>query len=349
MASGPLNSLQAGRAFAALAVLAYHANMTLALPKYLGRDLAPAFSAGDSGVDFFFVLSGFVIFLAHRGDIGNPAKVGPFFWKRFKRIYPPLWAVLLILLPVFFLIPATCQELIKAPMVILWAFLISPVAKEYLLGAEWTLRHEILFYLVFGLILWRPRAGLALVGAWILLSLAQLASGWSYPWSFCFAAYHFLFLFGVIVALVFVRRVEFLPRLLLAVGAAMFLLCWTAVCLKLLPKNDTAILINGFGAALAVYGAATLERNGALATPRALIFLGEASYSIYLVHYPVVSMMSKLFTRLNENIQLPDLLVISATLGVPLAAGVIFHVAVEKPLLGSFARVRKMEAVSSAG
>ena len=60
-----LVSLQLGRAFAALAVLLYHTNATLALPKYLGRDMLPALWGADAGVHYFFVLSGFVIWLAH--------------------------------------------------------------------------------------------------------------------------------------------------------------------------------------------------------------------------------------------------------------------------------------------
>jgi len=77
--SRSLRTLQAGRAFAALAVLFFHTNITLSFPKYLGREIAPAFSSGYSGVHFFFVLSGFVVILAHFTDIGRPGRSSLFF------------------------------------------------------------------------------------------------------------------------------------------------------------------------------------------------------------------------------------------------------------------------------
>jgi exopolysaccharide production protein ExoZ len=106
MKSRPLNTLQAGRAGASLAVLLFHTNAILSLSKYLGRDVFPLFKSGASGVQFFFVLSGFVILLVHEKDVGNPAKIGEFLWKRFRRIYPPFWIGLLIITPVYFLIPS---------------------------------------------------------------------------------------------------------------------------------------------------------------------------------------------------------------------------------------------------
>jgi peptidoglycan/LPS O-acetylase OafA/YrhL len=86
MSARPLNTLQAGRAVACLAVLLLHTDVTLTLPKYLGHDIFPIFNAGGAGVQFFFVLSGFVILLVHQKDIDNPSKVAEFLWKRFRRV-----------------------------------------------------------------------------------------------------------------------------------------------------------------------------------------------------------------------------------------------------------------------
>jgi peptidoglycan/LPS O-acetylase OafA/YrhL len=51
-----LDSLQNGRAFAALSVLLFHTDITSALPKYAGHEIASIFNRGYSGVDYFFVL-----------------------------------------------------------------------------------------------------------------------------------------------------------------------------------------------------------------------------------------------------------------------------------------------------
>lgn len=89
-----IDTLQAGRAFAALSVLLFHTNVTLGLKKYLGTDVFPIFNAGNSGVQFFFVLSGFVIFYAHRSDLGRSQQLGRYMFRRFSRLVPPLWVVL---------------------------------------------------------------------------------------------------------------------------------------------------------------------------------------------------------------------------------------------------------------
>ena len=101
-----LNSLQACRAIAAIFVVLSHTSGILSLPKYLGaKPFGPAFDFGFVGVDFFFVLSGFIIMYAHARDIGQPRAFGAYMWKRFSRAYPPYWVALTLILPVFFLLP----------------------------------------------------------------------------------------------------------------------------------------------------------------------------------------------------------------------------------------------------
>ncbi len=57
---------------------------------------AIAFGFGHAGVDFFFVLSGFIIMHAHTADIGKPERLYRYLWRRATRIYPIYWIVTLI-------------------------------------------------------------------------------------------------------------------------------------------------------------------------------------------------------------------------------------------------------------
>ena len=127
-----LNTLQAGRAVACLAVLLFHTDFILTLPKYLGRDIFPIFNAGSAGVQFFFVLSGFVILFVHQKDVDKSSKLAEFLWKRFRRVYPTLWIVLLLIIPVYLLVPSYGTGKEHGFGTIVSAFLLSPAPQDYL-------------------------------------------------------------------------------------------------------------------------------------------------------------------------------------------------------------------------
>ena len=84
-----LLSVEAARGAAAVLVLLVHSSAMLAAPKYFGEmPFYGLFKFGHAGVDFFFVLSGFIIFHVHRTDLGNPARLGKYLARRFVRIFP---------------------------------------------------------------------------------------------------------------------------------------------------------------------------------------------------------------------------------------------------------------------
>ena len=59
-----------------------------------GLPFGGLFLFAHAGVDFFFVLSGFIIYRVHRGDIGSPHRLSRYAWRRFVRIYPTYWIIL---------------------------------------------------------------------------------------------------------------------------------------------------------------------------------------------------------------------------------------------------------------
>lgn len=334
-----LNTLQAGRAFAALVVLAFHVELTLALPQYLDRAVFPVFNSGYSGVHFFFVLSGFVIMLAHHGDIGRPETVGGFAWKRVRRIYPPLWAALLILLPLTLLFPALNNGAPVGVKAVVSAITLAPARYDPLLSVIWTLRHEALFYLVFGLAIWRPRIGLTVAALWMALSAVLPWVGVTGWLRFFFTSQHLLFAFGAGAFLLFRRGGIRRPLALLIAGLALFAATWAVPLLDLPIHGVIGNWAFGLGAAMAIVGAATLERERGLSVPRVLVFLGEASYAIYLVHAPAIYAAAVLMMTLPPQVRRFEGLMFAIIALVALAVGIAFHVLVEKPLLARIVRL----------
>jgi len=322
-----LTTVQAGRGLAALSVVLFHANAVLALQKYFGVEVDRLFGAGDSGVEFFFVLSGFIMVVAHHHQIGRVNKPWEFARKRFRRIYPPLWAALVIALGA-----SAARGIPVSGWTVFKAFSAWPSADEQLLAAEWTLRHEMLFYALFGIFLWRPRLGLSLLAALFCAAIGLAFVQAPFPQGFILAPIHLLFLFGMLAAAAVLRLTVRAPRTLAGVGAATFTAAWLWGAFAEVDHDLPALVWTyGVGAALLLVGLVTLEAEHRLRAPAALVFLGEASYSIYLVHFPLVSALTKIAYRWSALLPLTwwfALVVCGAVAG-----GIMFHLLVEKPLI----------------
>jgi len=99
-----LDILQIFRGLAALAVLLHHTTgQAIKVDSY--SYLNNFFQIGWSGVNFFFVLSGFIIFYVHYKDIGNKCKLSNFPLKRVIRLFPIYWVMRIGVLAIFFLNP----------------------------------------------------------------------------------------------------------------------------------------------------------------------------------------------------------------------------------------------------
>lgn len=318
-------TLQCGRALAAISVLLFHANLTLALPKYLGSETSRLFSSGFSGVYYFFVLSGTVITLAHWQQIGKHSPLKDFLLKRFIRVYLPLWATLIIVVPLLF------HRLSFTDIIL--AFTALPASTENILAIEWTLRHEALFYAFAGVLLWKPRSGIIIFVAWCAGSLIPLQVPAPFPISFIFSPLHLLFVLGAFGALLINSGVS-APLPFAGAGIAMFLASWMWQAFDNPSNSFWPTLLYGTGSLLMIVGFAGLEQSQRLAAPKFLLRLGDASYSLYLIHFPVVSACCIFARRFNETyVRLPNFIYLAFTSMVAVGAGLIFHQLVEVPLV----------------
>jgi peptidoglycan/LPS O-acetylase OafA/YrhL len=332
-----IRSLQGCRAAAALLVVMLHTSHGIfALPKYFhSKPLGDFFSFGGAGVDFFFVLSGFIIAHVHGGDVGKPDRLRGYLWKRCTRIYPAYWVVLLIIVPVFFVAPQFGGGHEREPGVLLCSFLLLPRPDiGPILIVAWSLCYEIFFYALFAGLIASRRWGGAVLTAWIgLVAIGLVAPFGSFPGTFLGNLYHCYFLAGMLVALALKRCTIPMPRLVAVLGAIVFL--GTGMFEVHGGPLDARERMAGYltGSVLLLAGLIEAERRGRLRTPRWLIFLGDASYSIYLVHFCALSVVAKLAKTAALDAWVPHVLLLFALAAAAVGTGCLFHIAVERPLL----------------
>jgi exopolysaccharide production protein ExoZ len=289
--------IEIGRGIASLLVVCFHTTAIVGLPKYFGQPpLDGIFSFGYAGVDFFFVLSGFIIFYSTAGNHANPASVKTYVKHRLIRIYPIYWVVCLLILPLSYLMshPVSASN---AAM----DFLLIPRGDHPFVIVAWTLRHEMLFYLSFVLFF------LNVTLAWVyfllwggMIAVCNILSlDITSPFSSLYLNDHNLeFLAGIFVGYIAKSRQVLWckPGFLVLSGAMIFVasgLNESLVHHGYFTGNSHYHLVYGIGASLMVSGLIGLKSDMKNYWVRIGTFLGRASYSIYLIHFAVLSAVIK--------------------------------------------------------
>jgi len=288
----PLTSL---RFLAAFLVFVSHTNPVLE------RDLL-----GHAGVGFFFVLSGFILTYTYQhAFIGrfDLSKMRSFWVARVARIYP----VHLVTL-------AIAVWLIVSPGLNVWKILVNALLLQSwfpnhytyygLNSVSWSISDEAFFYVLFPFVAWlifRPRLSsthLLLVAAvlcgTVIAGIAAFAIASDEWLLYIFPPTRFIdFLAGMLLGAAFVRRT--MPTrpnarhaTLLEVGllvAIPLAIVWSP---HLPPSiRYTAWLIPFWGALVYVF-AHQAGAISALLSHRLMIYLGEISFSFYMIHQLVI-------------------------------------------------------------
>ncbi len=274
--------------------------------------LAPVVNAGYASVSFFILLSGFVLGYNYnaRARAGELDKFR-FYKARFTRLYPIYFLSLIL---AWRMIPrewgAHTHGMFWAGMVLSPLLLqgwIPPIA-TFLNTPAWTMSAESFYYLLFPwMARWKKPEGLAphlwkMGGVWMLGLLPGTLyvlfnpdgiahpDRWSYgPWlqalKYTPLPHMASFVFGVLLA----ELDEIVPRpgrLRLILGISGFAGIFTL--LTLAPKIPYAILHDGL--LMPLFGCVILGLAGVNPLSRALgvrplVFVGQASYCLYLLHF----------------------------------------------------------------
>jgi exopolysaccharide production protein ExoZ len=289
--------------------------------------LAAVFHQGLLGVDFFFVLSGFIILNAHIDDAPTQAALKSYAWKRVIRIFVPYLPISLVLIAAYFALPDLSRN--NRDWGWLTSLLLVPSPYPPALAAAWTLVHEMLFYAIFTLYFFGRRFFAIAIFAWaaaMLVFPANVTDGQdSEPlMTALLNPINLEFCFGLACAVGY-RLMS--PRL--AQPLALLGLGILAFFFAVLDEHNRIVF--GFGVALLILGLALQEKGPGLWIPAVSVFLGDASYAIYLIHVPLISLTVRLASHLSFLTNWPGSLLLSAFCAV--AFGCTYYQVYERPTL----------------
>ncbi len=339
-------SLAAARAGAAAIVVLFHLGGTFAQDKYFGlKAFDGPFAWGDAGVEFFFVLSGFLITLVHRHDVGRPHALGNYLLKRALRIYPAYWLVCVAVCLAAFFAPSLRSALPGDPLVFLKALALVPQDPAVVGGTgapilfvAWSMQYELLFYAMAGLFIASRTAGwTALMALAITQVGCRLTDDCGFAASFLSSNLMLLFALGSVSARLACKDWR-LPRPALVASLGLVAFVAFGAFEVRHGRNVFGVdrrLIYGVLAGFIVVALVKAEAAGSLTwlRRRSVVLLGDASYALYLLHIPVISVLCKLTLPLGAHSTAAMAAIFAGVFAACVASALTFHMAIEQPLV----------------
>lgn len=312
------------RAVAALSVVVFHiaaAGLVRGGDPF-GPVLTDVLGSLQLGIYVFFALSGYLL---TRPFLAGPVDRRRYARNRLLRIVPAFWAVALVVLVVVGAEGASAGEVL-AVFAFAQTYAESGFSAQIVQG--WTLGAEVLFYALLPLaFLLRPRA---LVAVFVVVTAVTLTWRMAQDGDrFTPPVMLYAFAPGVILA-VLEARGRTLPPLGCVVAGAALLAAYVAV------EDGAARAVLGVaGCGLLVAGPLAHQwrtgRAWRMLDNRAMHYLGERSYAIYLVHVPLIIPFIGAYAEHGPWSAAARIALVSVPL--TLLAAELLHRLVERPFL----------------
>ena len=298
-------------------------------------------NVGLSGVDLFFVISGFImVFVTAKAS----STAWDFFRMRIIRIVPLYWlfnfanAALILTFPQLF--QSAVLTLRHFVLSLLFIPHLSPavppsISPFILLG--WTLNYEMFFYAIFALAMAASAAHRVSLTMVVLVTLTALGALSVFDASPVLEFYSnnivLEFVLGMMLAGLYLNGT--LHKVGATSGALMIALGAVGLCVGASHLELARVLVFGLPAALIVAGALSIEAARAVGKVQPFLLLGDASYSIYLAHLFPIALERFAWSRLGLPTEgvLPVMVFVSVALLGGALAGIASYLLLERPML----------------
>lgn len=335
--SSEILSIQYLRAVAASMVVWHHA-----AGQVPGMSSLVPWAFGTSGVDLFFVISGFIMVVT---TVGRAVRPVDFWRRRIVRVVPLYWLLTLAMVLVALVAPSLFKTLKVAPATLLQSLLFIPHYSQSfpervwpLLVPGWTLNFEMFFYAVFGasLFLRREHSLMAMTVAILILVVTGM---FLRPLSSAAAQTYtnpmlLEFLAGAWICVWWARGGSWLP-----VEVSVVMLFAGGAFLVLRDEPPFGGFNQIVGASLVVAGA--LNKRFYSWRSAVLLAVGDSSYSLYLTHIFTLGLLRLLWVRLYPSapsVLSAEMFMVTSLLACA-GVGWLTYRCIERPLLRRLNRV----------
>jgi exopolysaccharide production protein ExoZ len=288
---------------------------------------ATIFSNGGAGVDIFFVISGFVMMISSQSQLARPDGWKEFMLRRLIRIVPLYWLLLSAKVVTLIWLPGALRDATIDPLAIVSSYLFLPSYNNEgeiapILYVGWTLNFEMFFYALLAIAMaFQFNAYKFIAGVFSLCCLLAVIRNPGWPaLSFYGDTMVLEFGLGMLIARAHIERMR-LPAVVSVsrsdIRSDNRSVSWSVSrsvslpigliglgCLGLLPVWESVPglsrpIVWGVPAALIVLGVALINPTIKGRVPRVWLFLGSASYALYLIHPLVAPLAPSLLMRLG--------------------------------------------------
>jgi peptidoglycan/LPS O-acetylase OafA/YrhL len=327
-----LDVLQVFRGLAALMVVVHHSIGSL---KYYHKIDFPFLNylayMGKFGVDFFFVLSGFIITYSTFYKYEVPNSFGNYIKNRLIRIYVPYLPIGIFMLLLYLLLPSFSNS--DRAISILTSLTLIPDGNPAL-SVAWTLSFELCFYLLFSISFFSKKAWNWFVFLWltsiIIFTYSSLSSLLFLKNPFfriLFSTYNIEFILGFGLGLLIIRKIKvnlIFGFLALIISLISFFYCTFN---HLYVFEFDMNLLFSIGVFLTIYFSISYC-NFKFNKASVMMLVGHATYSIYLIHNPLQMISIRLFPNVTSIISVIVVLVL--VLIVSCSIGYLYYLLFER-------------------
>ncbi|WP_394516836.1 acyltransferase family protein [Pantoea sp. SGAir0175] len=349
-----LNSLTSLRFIAAFGVFLHHFHMLNDSKNHIINWFSSILFEGFVGVTFFYVLSGFIISYSHKQHCkAREFKVSDFLYNRIARLYPV--HIITLFIAIYFYIPSYNYGLIHLDQFAYNLFLVQSLIPDpqYFFsfnGVSWSVSAEMFFYVAFiFLVTLNNKQLIIFFGMMLALIVYHMIAipdtakyvGWTYYINPAFRVIDFMagmLLFRLYDTGKLIVRDKFATAM--EFGSLIILTAAMAYGMKnvgMKYRYDLFYLIPMmFIVYIFSYGKGVISR---VISYRPVVFLGEASFSLYMIHQICIYVASNNY-KYNLDSMASTFFFMAFTMGITIGISCILYHFYEKPINDSLRKLR---------